>query len=192
MITEALISELKKVTLDIMHQADQKFSHLSDNQKNWRKDSASWSINEVYAHLNEFAHYYHPIFQSKIENTRFKEPKDVFISSPLGRSARKAMKLGNAKNIKRKFKTERSYNPTLLNQLVNNQGVQTFETNQHAFLRIIDLASQVNMRKVKIPLSISKLIRLRLGDALLFTAYHNERHIYQAIAVLNHPQFPKH
>ena len=192
MNTEALISELKKVTLDIMHQAHQKFLHLSDNQKNWRKDSISWSINEVFAHVNEFARYYHPIFQSKIENTRFKEPKDVFISSPLGLSAWKAMKLGNAKNIKRKFKTERSYNPTLLNQLVSNQCVQTFETNQHAFLRIIDFASQVNMRKVKIPLSISKLIRLRLGDALLFNAYHNERHIYQAFAVLNHPQFPKH
>jgi hypothetical protein len=191
MITEALISELKKVTLENIHQAQQLFPQLTENQKNWHKDSDSWSINEVFAHLNEFAGYYHPLFQSKIENTRFKEPKDIFISSPLGRAAWKAMKLGNAKNIRRKFKTERLYNPTVLNELVKNNAVQSFESSQNELLKIIDSATHVNLRKVKIPISMSKMIRLRLGDALLFAVYHNERHIYQAIALLNHPQFPK-
>lgn len=190
MITETLISELKKVTLDNMRQAQQLFAQLTDNQKKWHKDSESWSIDEIFAHLNEFARYYHPIFHSKIKNTRFKEPKDIFISSPLGRSAWKAMKLGNAKNIKRKFKTQRSYNPAILKELVSNQAIQLFESNQNELLRIIDSAAHVNLRKVRIPVSMSKLIRLRLGDALLYVTYHNERHVYQAIALLNHPQFP--
>jgi hypothetical protein len=39
-------------------------------------------------------------------------------------------------------------------------------------------------------ISISKIIRLRLGDALLFVVYHNERHVQQAKNLLKHPKFP--
>jgi hypothetical protein len=49
----------------------------------------------------------------------------------------------------------------------------------------------VNLRKVKIPISISKIVRLKLGDALLFVVYHNERHMYQALSILSHAKFPK-
>jgi hypothetical protein len=58
-------------------------------------------------------------------------------------------------------------------------------------LQILDLAAGVNIRKVKVPISISKIVRLRLGDALLFVAYHNERHIQQAINLMKLAQFPK-
>ena len=63
-------------------------------------------------------------------------------------------------------------------------------TGLFAFLRS-SVSEKVNIRKVKIPISISKIIRLRLGDALLFVVYHNERHVQQALNVLNNPNFPK-
>jgi hypothetical protein len=62
---------------------------------------------------------------------------------------------------------------------------------QQELLEVIDKAATVNIRKVKVPISISKLIRLRLGDALLFVAYHNERHLQQAINLTKLAQFPK-
>jgi hypothetical protein len=58
-------------------------------------------------------------------------------------------------------------------------------------IHIFDLSSTVNIRKVKIPISISKIIRFRLGDALLYVVYHNQRHFQQALNILNHPKFPK-
>jgi hypothetical protein len=191
MTTSQLVSELKGITQTNIDLIKKKFSHLNDQQKNWRKDSESWSINEIFAHLNEFAHYYHQAFTSKIERTRFNEPKDTFISSPLGRSAWKSMKLGNLKNIKRKFKAQRIYNPLIHSELVSGIDTETFESNQIELIKIIDKAELVNLRKVKVPISISKIIRLRLGDALLFVVYHNERHMQQALNILSNSKFPK-
>jgi hypothetical protein len=42
-----------------------------------------------------------------------------------------------------------------------------------------------------VPIALSKLIRFRLGDVLLFVAYHNERHMQQAINIMKLPKFPK-
>lgn len=190
MTTAQLVEELKKITQNNIDLIKKKFSHLNDQQKNWRKDNESWSINEIFAHLNEYAKYYHPTIASKIKNTRYKEPKDIFISSPLGRSAWKSMKLGNARNIKRKFKTPRSYNPFHNPSMVSGNDIELFKNDQEELLHIIDEAATVNMRKVKIPISISKIVRLRLGDALMFVIYHNERHMQQALSILGNSKFP--
>ena len=58
-------------------------------------------------------------------------------------------------------------------------------------LEIIDSSKAVNLRKVKIPISISTIIRLKLGDAFLFVVYHNQRHLQQALNLVNNPNFPK-
>jgi hypothetical protein len=191
MTTSELIHELKTITQENIDSIKKKFSHLNEEQRNWKKDSDSWSINEVFAHLNEYAKYYHPTFSRKIERTRFRDPKEVFISSPLGRSAWKSMKLGNLKNVKRKFKSQRSYNPLFHPEIVGTNDIVTFQENQENLLTIIDASAHVNLRKVKVPISISKIVRLRLGDALLFVVYHNERHMYQAINILSNSKFPQ-
>ena len=191
MTTKQLLEELRSITQANLELIRKKFSHLNQVQLNWKKDNDSWSINEIFAHLNQYAAYYHPAFLKKIEKTRFREPKEIFVSSPLGKSAWKSMKLGNAKNIKRRFKSPRSYNPSLDPSMVSGNDISTFQSRQEEMMAIIDKASAVNLRKAKIPISISKIVRLRLGDALLFVVYHNERHVQQALNVLNHSSFPK-
>ena len=101
------------------------------------------------------------------------------------------MKLGNAKNVKRKFKSPKTSNPTIDISLLTGNEVSDLEKGQTELLSIIESAEEVNLRKVKVPISISKIIRFRLGDALLFVAYHNERHMQQALNVMTHPNFPK-
>ena len=113
-----------------------------------------------------------------------------FLSSPLGRSAWKSLKLGNANNVKRKFKAPKGYNPRLDPALVSGKDLQQLESNFEELDKIIDASEKVNLRKVKIAISISKIIRLRLGDALLFVVYHDQRHMQQAMNVLSHPNFP--
>jgi hypothetical protein len=141
--------------------------------------------------MNEYAKFYHSTFLERIENTRFREPRQIFLSSPLGRSAWQSMKLGNAKNVKRKFKSPKTSNPTIDIALLTGNEISDFEKSQEELLMIFDKAEGVNLRKVKVPISISKIIRFRLGDALLFVSYHNERHVQQAMNVMAHAQFPK-
>ena len=46
--------------------------------------------------------------------------------------------------------------------------------------QLLNQSRKVNLIKAKTPISISKLIKLRLGDTFRFFTYHIERHIAQA------------
>ncbi len=191
MTTKEIVQIVQNITHENIEVLNSTVSKMSENQLNWVPNPGVWSIAQVLAHLNEYGRYYYPTFERKIDNTRFKSTKEAFMSSPLGRSAWKSMKLGNANNIKRKFRAQKSYNPSLDPSLVKGDEVSTFIEQQNSFLSIIEKAQTVNFRRVKIPISISKIVRLRLGDALLFVAYHNQRHIQQIKNLIASPNFPK-
>jgi hypothetical protein len=191
MTTSELISEIKSITDENLMLINQQLLKLTDEQKNWKINDNSWSIIEIIAHLNKFASYYHQTFIKFIQKTKFKTPSENFISSPLGRSAWKSMKLGNARNVKRKFKSLKIFNPIYEKQLILGNDIELFRNHLNELKDIFESSLKVNIRKVKIPISISKLIRFRLGDAFLLVVYHNERHLQQALNVINHPNFPK-
>ena len=191
MTTQWVLNELNTVTERNLQQVKKRLSGLSEKQLRWKPTEHSWNILEIAAHLNEYARFYHAAFHRRIEKTRFRQPKENFVSSPLGRSAWVSMKLGNAKNVKRKFNAPKQYNPTYSPNLVQENGIELLINSQRELLELISASAEVNIRKVKVPISISKIIRLRLGDALLFVVYHNERHIQQAINLIQSPKFPK-
>lgn len=189
--SDQLIESLKKITETNKEFVRKRCMHLRENQLMWRPTQYSWSVQEVLSHLNANALYYHPTFIDKIQHTKFTTPRKIFASSPLGKSAWKSMKLGRANNIKRKFSSPKNINPTLNKELVDTESSAHFIANQDQLLEIIDQASFVDLKKVKVPISISKISRFRLGDALMFFIYHNERHIQQIKNILSHRNFPK-
>lgn len=191
MTTSELIHLLTQITQENIDNVKKYVNKLSEDQIKWRPNPGIWSVADVLAHLNEYSRYYHPTLERKIATTRFTSTKEAFVSSPLGRSAWKSMKLGNAKNVKRKFKAPKGYNPTIDTNLVTGNEYPDFLQSQEELKGIFSAASNVNMRRVKIPISISKFVRLRLGDALLFLVYHNQRHTQQIINLVTHKNFPK-
>jgi len=189
--TYDLLHDLAAITENNRNAVESHISNLSKEQLYWKTDNASWSVIEILAHLNEYATYYNEVLNKRIEKTRFRESRQVFISSPLGRSAWSSMKLGNARNVKRKLRAPRLYNPAINNGISLEHSVTRFIEFQTELLEILRKAANVSLRKVRIPISVSKLIRLRLGDALMFVIYHNERHIQQALNVIAHKNFPQ-
>jgi hypothetical protein len=190
MTSKEFYDEIIRITEQNLKAVSEQVISLTEHQKNWRKDSESWSINEIFSHLNEYASYYHDAIRKRIEKTRFREPKETFISSPLGRSAWKSMRLGNARNIKRKFKSPKGANPRLHPELVSETAGENFLSRQNELLKIIQDSRSINIRKAKVAVSLSKFIRLRIGDAFLFVIYHNERHVQQILNIIAHPKFP--
>lgn len=191
MTTKELIQIVTTITQENIEVARKHVNKMSSEQLNWIPNPGVWSVAQVLAHLNEYGRYYHPAFLKRIENTRFTSTKEGFVSSPLGRSAWKSMKLGNAKNVKRKFKAQKGYNPVFDKGLIKGNEPEIFMEQQVELLNIIEKAESVNLKRVKIPISISKIVRLRLGDALLFVVYHNQRHIQQILNLKTSPNFPK-
>lgn len=191
MTTQWLLEEVAGITERNLDLIKKKFSVYSENQLNWKPNPSTWSCMEIFAHVNGYAGFYHAAFHKKIDSTRFRLPSANFSSSPLGRSAWQSMKLGKEKNIKRRFNAPKDYNPSVNPNLVTSQSMNDFVSQQKDLLNILEKSVAVNLRKVKVPISISKIVRLRLGDAFLFVAYHNERHMQQAINLTKMPQFPK-
>jgi len=59
-----------------------------------------------------------------------------------------------------------------------------FITQQQALINTLKLASRADPTKTKTGISISKWIKLRLGDTFRVVIYHNQRHMTQAERVL--------
>jgi hypothetical protein len=191
MTGEQLIIEVEKITQANLDFVERKLKYFSSEQIQWKSNEKTWSIEEVLAHMNSFAAFYHPVFEDKIETTRYDTPTVNFLSSPLGRASWRSMKLGNARNVKRAFKSTFDYNPSLNKKLITKLDREIFIKEQFRLLDIFESSKAINIRKVKVPVSISKIIKFRMGDAFLFLTYHNERHIEQIKKITLDKNFPK-
>lgn len=191
MTTQWVFNELGTITERNISLLKTKFLNYSPNQLSWKPNAQTWSLNEIFAHLNAYSSFYNTKFHERIDKTKFRTPRINFISSPLGKSAWGSMKLGNARNVKRKFKSPKEFNPTVNPQLVTGTDAAKFLEMQQDFLTIIEKSVTVDLKRVKVPLSMTNLVRLRLGDALLYVTYHSDRHMEQALNLTKNTQFPK-
>lgn len=191
MKSSVLIHEVKLITQVSIEFTKKKLLHLGPNQLNWKPSANAWNINEVLAHLNAYTKFYIEGITEKLNKTKYTTPIENFVSSPLGKAAWKSMKLGKMKNIKRKFRSPKEFNPSIFPSLINENTQLEYISLQEEYLKLLENAQNYNLRKVKLALSISKLSKLRLGDVLLFISYHNERHIQQILNILQNKKFPK-
>lgn len=185
---------IRKLSSVVQHCADdvsKDISGLSDEQLNWQPNERVWSVAQVLAHLNAYYRYYIPVFRGKISNTRFKEPTEHFTSSPLGVAVYRSVKLGKVKNIKRKLKSTKEYNPLINTSLSVENVVEEYLGHVEDFKNVLEEGTAINLRKTKCPLSLRPVVKLNLGDALIFTAYHNDRHLEQMKRVMRSSRFPK-
>lgn len=191
MTTNSLFNELETLTKEHISYLENNVITLNEEQLSFRLRPESWNVREIIAHINEFAVYYHSAFSKKIDTTIYQEPKETFISSPLGKSMWNTMKLGNANNVKRKMKALKMYNPTFVQSIVTENVIQDFVQSQRDLLHILDRSKAINIRKAKIKLLGNTVIRFRFGDTLLYVIYHNQRHIQQIKNLISHAKFPK-
>jgi len=187
---EHLISEVKRVAEEALKFGEENLKNLSKEQITFKPNPNAWSIQQVLAHLNSYSKYYNTAFKVRIEKTRHETPKEKYVGSPMGIATIKSMKLGKANNVKRKLKSPKMHNPKIHPELVEGDMISIFLSNQQEILEIAEVASEVNLRRTKVPLAISKRVKLRLGDALLFVSYHVERHLQQIKNIKLDSKFP--
>ncbi|MNY06764.1 DinB superfamily protein [compost metagenome] len=76
------------------------------------------------------------------------------------------------------MKTFQNMNP--LNSQLDKRVIDEFVDQQNELLRLLETSRKVSLNKTRTSISISKWIRLKLGDTLRFVIYHNQRHMAQA------------
>ena len=172
-LTENLINDLIEQTQLNINEAIAMQS-LSTQKLNWKSSEISWSILECIAHLNKYGDFYLSEIKNRIKMSHSK-PSTQFKSGILGEYFAKSM----APKVKlNTMKTFRNMNP--VNGELGPDCLAKFIDQQKEMLDLLDASRMINLRKVKTSISISKLIKLRLGDTFRVVIYHNDRHIAQA------------
>lgn len=171
-----LIDELVADTKSIVTTVEREFSTLSQEDLLMKPDKNGWSVGECLEHLNLYSDYYHPAILRAMENAGPGKTKGQFVSGRVGNFFAKSM-LPKEKGFKMGSPADK--NPAKVG--VPDQVVKRFLNHQKEMLRLLAMARNHDLNKIKIPISISKLIKFRLGDTFRFVINHNQRHIIQAV-----------
>jgi hypothetical protein len=172
MQSEQIIQLLLEQTRQTINQVE-KLKNYDLNTLTWKENPTSWSILECFEHLNLYGDFYLPQIESKIENSTTKTDIE-FNSGILGNYFAKIMlpkeKLNKMKTFKDKNPLNAIHDKTVIDKFINQE------------IKLLDLLNQsrnVSLNKVKIQTSISRFIRLNLGDTFQFYINHIIRHLNQ-------------
>jgi hypothetical protein len=176
--TEALLVDLANRTKQLIREAES-FIDKPDEALNYKQTAESWSVLECLEHLNLYGRFYIPEITKRISESKRKS-EAVFKSGWLGNYFANSMLPKEKLN---KMKTFKNMNP--LNSKLDKKVIEEFISQQNEMLRLLEEARKINLNKTKTAISISKLIKLKLGDTFRFVIYHNQRHMIQAERVLN-------
>ena len=83
---------------------------------------------------------------------------------------------------KKKHKAFKNHTPP--QNLDAHAVIAEFIQQQETLLRYLKQAQFTDLNKVKIPISLTRWIKLSLGDTFQFLIAHNERHVVQAKRLL--------
>ncbi len=134
----------------------------------------SWSALECIEHLNCYGNFYVPEIENQIAFSPY-PPEEIFKSGFLGNYFAQSML---PKEGFKKMKTLKSTNPS--GKKLGKEVIDRFITHQQRLLELLKKTKSVSLTRTKTGISISRFIRLRLGDTFRVVIYHNQRHLLQA------------
>lgn len=172
-----LIKELVEQTEK--HQAiAEGFKKLDIARLQHKPSRESWSILECIEHLNRYGDFYIPELRKQIEASHYKK-SIVFKPGILGDYFARIML---PQEGGKKIKTFQSMNP--VGSQVDIDVLDKFIAHLHQLLLLLEKCRNTDLTKVKTAISITRWIKLRLGDTLRVVVYHNFRHIVQCQNIL--------
>lgn len=173
MKTDLLLKDLSERTRTNMD-SSREFLKKTTAELNQRPASRSWSALECFEHLNRYGDFYLPEIERVIESSG-RPPEEVFKSGLLGDYFAKMMLPREKLNKMKTFKDKDPFGSKL-----DKTTIEKFIRQQEQLLDLLSRASKVSLTRTKTAISISKLLKLRLGDTFRVVIYHNQRHLVQA------------
>ncbi|HYK57512.1 MAG TPA: DinB family protein [Flavisolibacter sp.] len=174
--SEELIDQLEADVRQLIAAAE----HLqqADNVKlSYPPEEGKWSAAQALEHLNMYNRYYLPA----IEKAMVHIPKEVnawFVPGFFGNYFTNMMMPKNVYEVKNRMKAMKGYRP---DRGINVEGVfKEFYEHQNKLIQLLETARKRNLEQVRVPTSISTMIRLKLGDTFRFLIAHEQRHMIQA------------
>jgi len=153
------------------------FKQVDKNKMVYCPDKGKWSAVQVLEHLNAYCRFYLPAIEKEMSIITY-ENNPWFNSGFWGDLFTRSLKPKNVFEITNKMKTSKMYNfPNSLN--VDNV-LTEFLDHQDKLLHLLQEAKKRDLNRIKLPLTITKLLKLKLGDVFRFVVAHEQRHMIQA------------
>ena len=174
--TNLLIDQL----LEIVHRAvyaANSFKQLRADQLNYKASHDEWSILECIEHLNLYGDYYLPEIEKQLLAQQTQSGNTIFKSGLIGNYFANLMQVKNG-TVKKKLQSPKDKNPN--NSKLTVKSIDRFIKQLDRLQSLLNQSRKIDLSKTKTAISLTKLIKLRLGDTFRFFVYHIERHILQA------------
>lgn len=143
-----------------------------------------WSVVEVLAHLNYYARYYLNAMEERLENYNGSDASSFragwignYFTRLIGPSS-------GGEPVRQKLKAPADAQPLAATDLDPRAEVAEFLQHQHQLLNLLQIARAVDLGRIRIPITLTRLIRLKLGDTFRFLVAHEQRHFQQIDRVL--------
>ena len=176
--TKFLLDQLEEKTEAQLKEVILLFQPLQEEALLRPSATGGWSIAQCLDHLNSYGNYYLPQIEKGIAKNNTFQP--TFKSSWLGAYFIRIM---DPKTSTSKYKAFKGHQPAA--SLNAHAVVAEFIRQQEQLLLLLRQAQTSDLNAVRIPISIMKWLRLKLGDVFQFVIAHNERHLLQAKRNLN-------
>jgi hypothetical protein len=168
-----LLNELIELTSKAILRTKE-FKELSLQQLNFKATQSNWSILECIEHLNLYGKFYLPEIESALSVATTTELNNIYKSSFLGDFFVNSIRADN----KKKMKATKQMTPQ--SSELSYSTINIFLKQLEKFNLFLEQSRNRNLVKVKTSISLTKYLKLQLGDTLRFLVYHNDRHIIQA------------
>lgn len=145
----------------------------------------SWSAAQCLDHLNGYGRFYLPALEQAInkaeKNNWTAVPK--FRSGWLGNYFANLMQPKPDGALRSKMKAPKGHRP--IPQLDAPAIVAEFIAQQEKMQALLQRAGKINLTRLRVPTSLSSLLKLNAGDTFRFLIAHEQRHLLQALRSIN-------
>jgi hypothetical protein len=135
-----------------------------------------WSAAQVIEHLNSYGRYYLPAIELAM-NEASVSPDPIFTPGWLGDYFTRTMLPGKNGEVANKMQTPKGHRPSA--NIDSKPVIDEFLKQEQLLLDLLERAKRVNIARIRIPISLSRLVKLKLGDTFRFLVAHHQRHFVQ-------------
>lgn len=135
----------------------------------------SWSAAQVIEHLNSYGRYYLPLLQRGLDKAR-PTTKNEYKPGWLGEYFTNSMlpKEGVVNNKMKAFKNHRP-----LPDIDSKKVLDEFLEQEKWLLSLLAKSRNIDIARIRIPVSIAPVIKIKAGDTFRFVIAHHQRHFVQ-------------
>lgn len=175
-----LLDQLHERTEKILQKAISEWQMLPLEQWAHQPGTDAWSAAQCLEHLNIYGRHYLPAIEKAIQTgkSQGRTPARTFRSGWLGAYFTRLMQPRPDGTLPGKMNAPKNAMPAP--QPDARAMLAEFIDQQETMLHLLRLAEAVDLNILRVPISLTPWIRLKLGDTFGFVIAHMERHVLQA------------